>query len=1828
MADDIPLLRVMEAGLAQGGLQTDDVLALALPLLRQVAALHAAEQTCDIPGVQAIDVLEGGALGLRNAQGHAPRLNRDAVERLQAPVSSVLQVVGESRITQDSGHFDHEDLALAPDEVTGDALKRPVYVPGYRCWEQLVDHNDAVTDIFCLGQVLASLSCDLDFRQREHLGQFVRHRDNLFALQPRLHPVVASVIVEMTELDRRRRAKDLPSLIARLETYREQPQDLAIDRVLADDQDAGRRQRAIQAHLRDRLFDLSRRNRLLYFRPTQASVNLTMASVPLVVDLKSIRVDQLCVWDGRFARAIAAGDKVLLANWLRFEDQPYLPASLDRIIQDDRRDRAEFGLSQLSLVLAFLRWHNLKEARDERIVSPLLLLSVELTRKKGVRDQYVLQAQSSEAEVNPVLRHQLHTVYGIELPETVELADGAIEAFHRSLQEAIAHSEPGVRLQLVDKPEIEVIHQRVRQRLEQFGRRRKASIRPATPLLHDGDYSYAPDDYRPLGLKLFHERVRPAALPLRDAVGAAPTPRHPHVLADAAADAERTQTTFAMRERTGNPYEWDLDLTSVTLGNFNYRKMSLVRDYNALVDGDLTNEAFGRVFSLKPRALEDRPPPSIALGDRWSVVKADATQMAAVALARSRESYIIQGPPGTGKSQTITNLIADYVGRGYRVLFVCEKRAAIDVVFHRLKRQQLGELCCMIHDSQSDKKSFVMDLRQTYEDWLGRADGADALANERSRVAELVQQDIDALGRFDTAMRETARQTDLPVHHLIRRLVALAPAAVELPLQIAEMLPGYAAWQAHGGLAQRIERTVREVLSTRSLAGHVFARLNGQILCADEPLGHLLRLVDAAEPLIDQLADTLAPLGPVVANLDWAGLQRLADFIQRMEPLGASVLQGLLDADSEESRTYTRECGAVDAAVQQLHRSQERTVHWREKLTAQDATQALVQARQQEPAFSRWFSPGWWRLRVILMTRYHFAAHAVRPSFVQVLQDLTAEHEAGAALDAARRQFAARYGMAVVEDHARALNDLRSDAQGSPVLREFTGSLRASGFSMVTLTGLARYIMQLSGVLAQFLGDVGSESVDRLGEIVRDLRESADSLPELLPLLRELSDIDPVFARTMRTLDLPAAGIECAIAREELERIYRAERWLPRFDVAALARHAERIGVGEKRLLQLNAQVVRALVQQRFRENVLRSMLATSQLDDAGKQFKKSYSAGRRELEHEFGKTMRYKSIREMASGDTGQVVRDMKPIWLMSPLSVSDTLPMTGGDFDVVIFDEASQIPVEEAVPALYRAPQVIIVGDEMQLPPTSFFSSSRSEEDESVTVEGDEGERLSVVLDADSLLNQGARNLPATMLAWHYRSRSESLIGFSNAAFYGGNLYTIPDRRFGSEARLALTVRADQAQDLVATEGAQALLSRPLSLHHLPDAVYEERRNEAEAAYIAAMTRELLLQETGKSIGIVAFSEAQQSAIEAALDALAAADPSFGARLEAEYAREEDDQFCGLFVKNLENVQGDERDIIILSICYGPGPAPARKVMMNFGPINQRGGEKRLNVIFSRARHHMAVVTSLRHEAITNDYNDGAAALKQFLRYAGHASCGEAPLAQAVLEGMNPATRRALTSLQGGDGIVAQIAEVLRQRGHAVDEYVGQSRFRCELAVRDPATGQYRLGILVDTEAQYANGDVHERYVSRPGILDAFGWQTVQVLTKDWLRDRDAVIDQVERCLRNGKQGPDDSLAREFQSKEIPAVEATRVSSGITGQDEGLESFRRLEHVEGGSRKFWSIGRRGTEVVITFGRIDSRGQTQIKQFDSEVRAEREIEKLAAEKVRKGYTDSKPGDA
>ncbi|WP_242167706.1 MULTISPECIES: WGR domain-containing protein [unclassified Pseudomonas] len=1786
----------------------DDVLFLALPLLRQVAQLHELGRVAQL---SYLDVLQGPerTLQLRNPEGVAPRLALDAIKQVQPNPESALNIVGKVRLTRDS----ETGVAFTDLQVQEDphqAIDHPVFLTDLHSWEHRLGHHDEITDIFQLGQLLACLACGLDFADINDLKTFARHRRNLFQLNGRLNPVLANLIVEMTELNRHERATDVGSLARRLESWREQPASLDVERVLAQAEGPASRRTVVLEHLRNRLFDLSRRNRLLYFRPTQANVNLTVASVPLVMQIESIRPEALCTWQptfGGFSEQVLSGKQVGLQQWLRFEDQTWLQASLERLIQETRRDRAEFGFSNLRLVVAFMRWHNLKDTPQERIVTPLLWLPVELSRKKGVRDQFMLQCDETEAQFNPVLRHQLRQLYDIQLPETVDLQKTSLEDIHADIARQIKLTEPGVELRLQSKPQIELIHQKAVQHLHHFQRRR-ARQRSTLPLVKP-DFSYDREDYRPLGLQLFQQKVLPSQLPLRMAVGGKPSLRdqHPQMVA-----RSTENSTYSLPENQGHRYAWDIDLTQVTLANFNYRKMSLVRDYAQLIDEPAQNEAFDRMFSIEPREVEVQAPDPIPLPEQWNVVAGDATQNAAVSLARTGRNFIIQGPPGTGKSQTITNLIADYAGRGLRVLFVCEKRAALDVVFHRLQQSELGELCCLIHDSQTDKKAFVGNLRECYERWIAGDAQAPQLRARRSATLATLEQQLGLIERFEQAMAGVPETLACSVRELVRHLIELPAVSAKLPPEALERLPEWRHWHAQRELTGRVYQAINERFGLDSFARHPFSHLASSLITHEHAYGQLKAFLDEASGLMDSVEQLLeSSSGLLSSDTRLADARVLTEAAEQLTSANLAAHLDLLEPGSAGSQALQAEQTALQTLTVQHHNASETTRHWRDKLAPQDTQAALDLVKRLEGSLLRWLQPSWWRLRGELQRRYDFSQHAIRPSYRSVLDNLASEQRATAQLQIEQQRLQGQYGVQDINLFVHNLQALLQQLSASPLLRQWVEGLRDNPDVLPRVrqeASLRQPVERLSELVAQHCVFEPAPSLGALAEYLRDLREELDELPDTLPLLNELHQGDPVCLLAVQQHALAQPALDGLIAQENLTRLYRTNPQLARFDGAALSLAARQVSQAESSLLKHNAHVLSATLHQRFLEHVKHSAMSVTQLDAQAREFKKTYAKGRRELEHELGKTMRYRSIREMASGDSGRVINDLKPIWLMSPLSVSDTLPLTPDLFDVVIFDEASQIPSEEAVPALSRAQQVIVVGDEMQLPPTNFFSSA-GDQDDNELVAMEDGEQIAINLDADSLLSQAARNLPATLLAWHYRSRHEALISFSNAAFYEGRLITIPDRRIERPAPAHAALESTDAQAVV--QGADTLLDSPISFLKMSDGVYLSRSNLAEARYIANLVRELLQRETGLSLGIVAFSEAQQGAIEQALEDLAASDSAFATRLQREYVREDAGQFNGLFVKNLENVQGDERDVIILSICYAPGPNG--KMLMNFGPINQRGGEKRLNVIFSRARKRMAIVSSIEADAITNTHNDGAAALRAFLQFAQASASGDAPRSQGILANLNPGAKQSFAVSLPKDSLRSALAAALRKRGHAVQEYVGRSQFRCDLAISDASGEHFSLGVLLDSDTAAA-ANVRERYIFRPTVLRSFGWKIIDVLSHDWLHAPEDVLNRIEALLR-GEEAT--ALPEPEQS-----VAAEPVEVEPTPAPEAATPMREFTFGEGNSNKFWRIGVTEADVVVNFGRIGTKGQTLIKSLESPERALREAEKLIAEKLRKGYQE------
>jgi uncharacterized protein YdeI (YjbR/CyaY-like superfamily) len=1695
----------LEKGIAAGGFSNDDIVEIILPLLEEVYTFHLENKVAPLHNLGTL-LITHEKLDIDEQYIREPSINMRALSSLKTRSGNALDITDEYKEVNDAGAFypEHNTLQLLKEDEA--VIERPVFLKGYRSYEIELGHHDALTDIFVLGLILGSLATNSNLGELEYLEAFVSNRKSLQILNSKIHPAIANVVTEMTQPDRAKRARDLGELILKLKNYR----DYNPEAEYAIDVNKFEQSRAYQnkdqwviSRLRNRLFDLSRRNRLLYFKPSLKFLNLTEASFPLTLSLNYVKPEHLFVWDDKLQSSVQAGKEINLSKYIRQEENPYIISYLEKIRLEAQSDINEYGFSQLRLAVCFLSWYNKEVDPKERINSPLVLLPVAIKKKKGLKDQYTLEITSAEAEINPVLSHNLREVYGIQLPSFVPLEVLDIHALYNDINKQVLSSASGVKLELVDKPRIKIIHAQARQTLAHYNKRLRNKSK-SIQSYHDLDYSYERDQFQPLGLEIYKHYVQPSASYLEYIINEEVKPRGLRFA------EEKERTLYSVDTDTANPFVWEMNLCSVTLGNFNYRKMSLVRDYNEIAENNLHNKVFSEIFSNEPRKRAEDIPVVNSMRSMYPVVHADPTQIYAIKSAKGTDSFIIQGPPGTGKSQTITNLIADFAARGKTVLFVCEKRAAIDVVFHRLQQHKLDELCCLIHDSQSDKKSFVMNLKATYEQYLKQTIPLKEAEEGRAALIDAIDAELLYLHRFNDAMAQVRDSLGTHMKHVIERLIILDRNTVEADAVLLEILPEYKAWMQHGEQIAAMQKRLEIVTGSKFLADSAIRKIKPQALQQEGVISGVkeqLEQIGGQLKAIGSILEAQRIPGEMVASMD--KLKQLIEAAAELKQLADKKQYYLLVENSKDSKELDKLVAEFKKLSKKLQASFKKTQYWSKKLPQQELKEAARQIGALEVSFFKIFSPTYRKLKKVFQANYDFSKHQVVPAFASVAQDLLDEYAIEEEIVEVKGNTAELFEQEdpkQLYDHIDALRK-RMDTE----LHRFFLNNAQDGYNTARQLGEAQFSFTTLDInIRGLLHDASKKSIEEIEADMQAVNQALKQLQELLPDMRNLFMMPDSLQKVLREHTVDAAGIEALIADKTLQAFYRFHQHIAEVSAGEIEVRTARIEKMYEELLAADALYIRAVTQHKFGEHINQAAKSVTQLNQEERQFKKQYTEGRKILEHEFGKQMRYKSIRELASAESGDVIRDLKPVWLMSPLSVSDTLPLVNDFFDVVIFDEASQITLEEGVPSLFRAPKAIIVGDEMQMPPTSFFSTASNDE-EDITIENQWGDKEFFSIDADSLLTQAARKLNSTMLGWHYRSRHESLISYSNAAFYNRGLLTVPDVVNHDFERNEIVATREEIQAGKVSFKAE----RPISYHYLQDGVYEKRSNKDEANYIALLVKDLLQQHAEKSIGIVAFSMEQQGEIENALEALAQSNTVFAAQLEAGRQRMEAGQFAGLFVKNLENVQGDERDVIILSICYGFDRHG--KMLMNFGPINRKGGEKRLNVIFSRAKHHVAVVSSIRHQDIKNEYNEGANYLRRYLQYAELVSKGNMEQAALVLNGLSKVPENA--DAQGVNLVARQLGTYLQQQGFEVTYNTGQSHFRCDVAVRRKGEHAFCAGILVDTDLHYRNEDVLEQYVLRPQIMRSFGWNIIPVLTKDWLENKTRVCGNVLRKIGGAK-------------------------------------------------------------------------------------------------------------
>ncbi len=1142
--------------------------------------------------------------------------------------------------------------------------------------------------------------------------------------------------------------------------------------------------------------------------------------------------------------------------------------------------------------------------------------------------------------------------------------------------------------------------------------------------------------------------------------------------------------------------------------------------------------------------LNTAPPESVdgsrtaSESDRYLTVPSDPSQEEVVLQARSTPGVLVEGPPGTGKSQTIVNMVADAIGHRRSLLVVCQKHAALEVVYKRLVAAGLRDRVVMIDDAHRDRERIIGDIREQVISLHRRPDDpAVRTRRQRQETAARIEALEGALDRHHEALHRVDDRIGLSYRALLGELIRLetpsspmdAPGlrpllerlntaqAAALEEEVAPItrywLParfeGSPLWQLRDFASDRatiaefkasfeafakLEASRAEVLLTRLAPFEVedpdphrrwLASYGGELLDLTDVKRALLArwlplfrasggtAVDGESMLLElrQLRSSLAAcpadkfdvaLSPLVTSLESARLSKLGmAAAEALRPVGLlgklSPLRALrvrkatkylrsLGQPADESRLAALVGAATLEASWRLLRGRLARIHGELGLSgiASDAGESLlptavatlsslteVATVAEHLALSPW------------PERVDEAAKAGTKS--AVLKLLASYDAAFARFEARRSSNQALSSLAVWMVDPWVASCIKAISGNEPNLDR----IRPIEATLPTVAAYQAY----RGRAAH----LGSEA----RTVLATLRGKEAQLDSMLPDVLE-GEVRRIMAREARLAWkrlLEQASPELQLERQEVET-----------KVASL----ERL---DQEMRQLNARYL----QEDFDMAAIKSARQWEEINRLRGQ--------------------RARRLREFIEQGEPLGLMKLRPVWLMNPDVASRVLPLRPGMFDGIIYDEASQMPVEYALPSLYRARVTVISGDEKQMPPSSFFSA-RLESDESGEFDGEvpnddasAEERATFeetwsrreIKDCPDLLQLGRACLPVRRLKVHYRSEYRELIGFSNAAFYGGDL-SVPVRHPESTVRTA----------------------KPIEVIRV-DGLYTDQTNPDEADRVVEVLAQIWQQsyEERPSVGIVTFNRKQADLIEEKLENRAEHDPVFREAYRLESQRVEDGADMAVFVKNVENVQGDERDVIVFSSTFGRNKQGA--FLRLFGVLGQIGGERRLNVAVTRARRKVIMVTSLpvaeisdvlttrRPLATPRDH------LQAYMEYARVVSDGQLGVARALLErwrGVADGGRRS-TKVTDEDGFSAAVETFVTSLGFDPKRSTEDDAFGLDLAIEHPRTGLFAIGIECDPPRDDLLQRARAREVWRPSVMRRAIPAIHRVSSRAWYHD-----------------------------------------------------------------------------------------------------------------------------
>lgn len=1136
-------------------------------------------------------------------------------------------------------------------------------------------------------------------------------------------------------------------------------------------------------------------------------------------------------------------------------------------------------------------------------------------------------------------------------------------------------------------------------------------------------------------------------------------------------------------------------IPAVALSHFSFAKHLMWKDLvdrtdqlreNEVVNHLLDNSGApyaGKTASIEPERLDrDYQPADLLLP-----LPADSSQMAAVATADQGNNFIIIGPPGTGKSQTIANLVAHALGKGKTVLFAAEKTAALEVVRRRLQDLGLGRFCLELHSNKARKADVIKHLQKAWEqnatppeDWQRQGEELATTRDGLNRLVERMHEkrrngltayeaigvkirDGDIAGRAALSWPAAEQHDEAALDAMRAAVRNLAIHAKELddvaskPFRLITKSAWTPAWERQ--ISEQATQLSTTTQNARKACAALLKAIGLGLPSASAP--RLVALCELAWLIKEQqpIADALGPNGAT-------RIEALKEAGKRLRVYQAN--RRLLSCDYEPFAWRD-----IDGEALGQHWEAATTAWWPKSFFAKRGVVKALRAKgalgrpdpkRDAETIARIAEQGIAidRLAERLSDFEIWHGHDTRPDDVERLAEL------------------GQRARAAVADLANGGQATKISDQLHLVLRNPDDPALAPGGNIERATA---EFLEAYEALKQASADFGQLARDNeLEQTDGDFDELADTwLWHESDFLEQLGDAANYIAASRRQLqawcawrqrrkeviDADLAPLVEAIENgqipvDEIEKTFIAAYCV--WWSEALITEDETLRAFSKPEHEANIRDFREL-DDRYQEATAKHIAHTlagrlpapnDVLNDEQWQV----------ISRELQKQRRHLPIRKLLEKAPAAVIK-LSPCFMMSPLSIAQYLPPDQQLFDVVIFDEASQIPVWDAVGSIARGRQVIIAGDNKQMPPTNFFARADDDPD------GD----FDVIEDLESILDEMlASGIPRHDLNFHYRSRREDLIAFSNQHYYDNRLITFPapdaDKRGVSLVR---------PEGFYARGGA--------------------RHNQGEAkAIVAEIVRRLTHVDDNirkLSIGVVTFNTEQQTLIEDLLDQARSEDPGM------EWAFNNENGVDPVFVKNLETVQGDERDVILFSVTYGPDRSG--HATMNFGPLNRQGGERRLNVAMTRARAEMMVFSTLDPNQIDLSRTQARAVadLKHFLEYAER----------------GPGVLGTLPTGSLGDfesPFESAVARELRAKGWKVQPQIGVSKFRIDLGVMHPdEPGRYLAGVECDGAMYHSSAVAKERDKVRQAALERLGWTLFRVWSTSWWVNKPGELKELHERL-----------------------------------------------------------------------------------------------------------------